>query len=224
MTEETQTPGVTELNGKLYMTNADGHLVPLELVRAERKLEDQLVRTIIGFAADLSAQIDRFKAHTFSDCAAFLSVLDAEYGVTNKAGRKGNCTFTSFDGLMKVELRIAENLTFGPELQTAKTLIDECINEWASDAAAPIRLLVNKAFSVDQTGRINRNAILSLRSTTEIEDPRWKQAMEAITASLRVIGTKTHFYFSRRASVNGSWEGITIDLADAKTPRQSEAA
>ena len=222
MTEKSQIPAVIELNGKMYMHNADGHLVPLELVREERKLEDQMVRSILTYAEELSGQIARFKAHTYDDCMAFLAVLADKYGVSNRAGKKGNVTFSSFDGLMKVEVRIAEALTFGPELQTAKELIDECINEWAADAAAPIRMLVNKAFDVDQAGKINRNAILSLRSTTEIKDPRWILAMEAITASLRVTGTKTQFYFSRRASVDDAWSSITIDLADAKTPRQSE--
>jgi hypothetical protein len=112
---------------------------------------------------------------------------------------------------------------FGPSLQTAKTLIDECINEWSADSNGPIRMLVNRAFQVDQAGRINRNAILSLRNV-EIDDDRWRHAMDAITASIRVIGTKTYFRFARRDDVDGAWENITIDLAAAEAPRQSVAA
>lgn len=204
--------------GRQYMINGDGHLVPLELVKPQHALEDQMVRKIIGHAEELSAQIDRFKGHTFEDIATFQALLQERYDAPRKGGKKGNVTFFSFDGLMKVEVRLADNIVFGAELQTAKTLIDECISEWAADANAPIRMLVNKAFQVDQAGRINRAAILSLR-TIEIDDDRWRRAMEAITASIRVIGSKTYFRFARRADQGGAWENVTIDLASAEAPR-----
>lgn len=205
------------LNGKPYMTNAEGHLVPKELVKAEHLLEDQMVRKIIGFAKELSAQIARFKGHTADDIGTFQLLLEEKYGASRKGGKKGNVTFFSYDGLMRVEVRLADNLVFGAELQTAKALIDECINEWAADANAPIRMLVNRAFQVDQAGRINRNAILSLRNV-QIDDERWRRAMDAITASIRVIGTKTYFRFGRRPNADAAWENITIDLAAAEAP------
>lgn len=211
----------TIIGGRPYMTNGEGHLVPLELVKPQYLLEDQTVRRIIGFAEALSAQIDRFKGHTFDDIATFQQVLEEEYGAPRKGGKKGNVTFFAFDGLLKVEVRMVDNIVFGPELQTAKGLIDECISEWAADANAPIRLLVNKAFQVDQQGRINRNAILGLRNV-QIDDARWLRAMEAITASIRVIGSRTYFRFGKRASTDAAWENITIDLASAEAPRSTQ--
>jgi len=212
--------GCIDVHGKLYMQSADGGLMPLELVKPERLLEDQMVRKIIDFAKELSAQIDRFKGHTLDDAATFLSLLAEKYGATRRGGKKGNVTFTSYDGLLRFEVRIAEALTFGPELQTAKELIDECINEWAADASGAIRMLINEAFQVDQAGRIDRNAVLKLRNV-EIDDERWLRAMEAITASIRVTGTKTQFYFKTRTTPDSGWQSITIDLAAAEAPRQS---
>jgi hypothetical protein len=210
-------PGAVEIEGRTYMHNGSGHLVPMELVKPEHRLEDEMVRKIVKFAGDLSAQIDRFKGHTADDIGAFQALLEQQYGGQRKGGKKGNVTFFTYDGLKRVEVRLADNLVFGAELQTAKGLVDECINEWAADANAPIRLLVNRAFQVDQAGRINRNAILSLRSV-EIDDERWRRAMEAITASIRVIGTKTYFRFGHRRSLDDSWSTITIDLASAEAP------
>lgn len=217
--QSTLPPGVTEIGGKIYMCNGEGHLVPQELVKAEDSLEDQLVRKIIGFADELSEQIARFKGHTADDIGTFQVLLEEKYGAARKGGKKGNVTFFSYDGLMKVEVRLADNLVFGAQLQTAKLLIDECINEWSADSNGPIRMLVNRAFQVDQAGRINRNAILSLRNV-EIDDDRWRRAMDAITASIRVIGTKTYFRFARRPNTDATWENITIDLAAAEAPRQ----
>lgn len=215
-------PGHVEMAGKLYMTNADGHLVPVELVKEEHGLEDQMVRKIIAFAAELSAQIDRFKGHTAEDIATFQQILAEKYQAPRRGGKKGNVTFFSYDGLQRVEVRLADNLVFGPELQTAKALIDECIGEWSAESNGPIRLLVNKAFQVDQAGRINRNAILGLRSIA-IDDERWRRAMEAITDSIRVIGRKTYFRFATRDSLDDPWTGITIDLAAAEAPRTEVA-
>ncbi len=214
--------GKVEIAGKNYMTNAEGHLVPAELVKDQHLLEDQMVRTILGHAEALSARIDRFKGHTFEDIATFQQLLEEKYKAARKGGKKGNVTFYSYDGLLKVEVRMGEDQVFGPELQTAKALIDECINEWAADANAPIRLLVNKAFQVDTAGRINRNGILGLR-TVDIVDERWQRAMDAITASIRVVGVKTRFYFWRRPNLDEPFQAITINLAtaDARAPREA---
>ena len=213
--------GAVELQGKLYMRDAKGLLVPLELVKPVDQLEDQMVRKIIGFAEELSAQIARFKGHTADDIGAFQALLAEQYGVEPKGGAKGNVTFTSFDGSLKVQVQIADNLTFGPQLQVAKQLIDECIAEWSAEANAPIRALVNHAFQVDKEGRVNRNAILQLRRVA-IEDERWKKAMEAITDSIRVQGSKSYIRFYRRPSAEAEWTAITIDLAAAKAPARAE--
>ena len=47
----------------------------------------------------------------------------------------------------------------------------------------------------------------------DIDDPRWKQAMEAIRDAMRVTGSKEYVRFYRRASIAARWEPVTIDLA-----------
>lgn len=116
-----------------YMKDAAGRLVPIDIVKPTEKLEDQLVKKIMDYARALSDQISRFKGHTGDDIAAYLSLIDEKYGV-KKGGRKGNMTFQTYDGLKKVQVAISENIVFGAELQTAKNLIDECINEWGADS------------------------------------------------------------------------------------------
>ena len=211
-------PGCEEIGGRLYMRDAQGRLVPYELVRPVDQLQDELVRKIIGYADELSRQIDRFKGHTADDIGSFQALIADEYGARPRGGAKGNVTFSSYDGTLRVEVRIAESLSFGPELQAAKLLIDDCIGEWSADANGPVRALVNHAFQVDQAGRINRGAILSLRRVA-IDDPRWRSAMEAITDAIRVEGSKTHYRFWRRSSTDEPWTAITIDIASARAPR-----
>lgn len=196
-----------------YMKNAAGHLVPEHLVKDTEKLEDQLVNKIMSFASELSDQISRFKGHTGDDIAAYLSLIDEKYGV-KKGGRKGNMTFQSYDGLNKVQVSISENIVFGAELQTAKTLIDECITAWGANSRPEIVTLIDHAFKVDKEGKINRNALLSLRRL-DIQDETWQRAMQAITDSIRVEGSKLYYRFYERDTPEAAWQAVTVDLAKA---------
>ncbi|MBP2301280.1 DUF3164 family protein [Azospirillum picis] len=209
----TDTPATAPAIPAGYMADAKGRLVPEALVKPTDKLQDQLVRKLMGYADDLSAQVARFKAHTFDDVGAFLALLAEQYQDT-RGGQKGNMTLTSFDGTMKVQVAVADHMTFGPELQIAKNLIDACIADWSTGANDNIRALVEHAFRVDQEGQVSRDAIFALRRVA-IEDERWKQAMAAIADSVRIEGTKSYVRFYRRPSPDAAWKAVTIDLASA---------
>jgi hypothetical protein len=200
-------------NGKIYMANAKGALVPIEMVRPEDQLEDETVRRIIGHALALSAQVARFKAHVFEDIGGFEAILAQEYGAT-KGGAKGNKTLMSHDGLFKVQEAVADLIDFGPQLQIAKELIDECLIEWAADARPEVRALVASAFNTDKAGQINRSNIFMLLRL-DSEDLRWHRAMDAIRAAMRVVGSKRYVRCYHRDAPDAPWAAITIDLAKA---------
>lgn len=205
--------GIITVAGELYMRDARGALAPLSLVRAQDKLQDETVRKIAHFARALSAQIARFKAHTFDDISAFLAILDQEYGA-KPGGKKGNLTLTSYDGRLKVQVAVADRIEFGPELQSAKLLVDECLTEWSADSRDELRAIVNRAFQVDKEGQVNR-AEIQMLLRTEIADERWKRAMKAVQDSMRVIETRQYVRVYERETTTAPWRPITIDLASA---------
>lgn len=217
----TQTPfapasipdGITVVNGNEYMHDAKGTPIPVELIAPASKLEDQVVRTIIGYGTALSGQVSRFKAHTFEDLSVLEGLLAEQYGLS-KGGTKGNKTFMSHDGLYKVQIQVADTIDFGPQLQIAKTLVDECLNEWSADSGPEIRAIVTKAFNTDKAGQINRSEIFMLLRL-EINDERWTRAMKAIKDAMRVVGSKTYVRCYSRETFDGEWQAITIDLAKA---------
>lgn len=200
-------------NGKHYMADPKGALVPVEMVKTTDLLMDEQVRKIIGFAQSLHDQIARFKEHTLGDVSGLLAVFDQEHGVA-LGGVKGNVTLTSFDGTLKVQLAIADQITFGPELQSAKKLVDECLNEWSSDSRPELRAIVQRAFNTEKEGLVNRADLFGLLRL-DIDDPRWQRAMKAIRDSIRVEGTKEYVRFYERADARQAWKAITIDLAVA---------
>lgn len=216
MSEFTPTPipsGRFDLDGREYMSDAKGSLVPVALIKPQHLLQDEMVRKIIGYATALSEQVARFKAHTFADIGAFEALLEQEYGV-KVGGAKGNKTLMTHDGLFKVQVQVADYIDFGPELQTAKGLIDECLNEWAAGARDELRAIVTRAFNTDKPGQINRSEVFMLLRL-DIADPRWQRAMDAIRDAMRVVGSKTYVRCYRRADQETQWESVSIDLAKA---------
>lgn len=205
--------GRVEVSGKTYMTDAKGALVPEELVKPVDKLIDDQVRKIISYAVPLHHEIARFKRHTLNDVADLLAVLFQEYE-TKLGGEKGNVTLTTVNGLMQVRMQVQERLTFGPELQAAKALVDEYLTELTVDSGPELRGIVHHAFRTDQAGLVNRAELFRLLRY-EIEDARWQQAMRAIKDSIRIEGSKEHVRFYLRPTPQSKWEAVTIDVADA---------
>jgi len=196
-----------------YLPDAKGALVPVSLIKPTHLLEDELVRKVMGHAIALSDQVSRFKEHTFDDLGAFEALLAQEYGST-VGGAKGNKTLSTHDGLFKVSVQVADNIVFGSELQIAKGLVDECLNEWSQGSRDEIRAIVTRAFNTDKAGQINRSEIFMLLRL-EITDPRWQLAMKAIRDAMRVEGSKTYVRCHRRDTCDSAWQAVSIDLAKA---------
>lgn len=204
---------VLSIEGRAFMSDAGGRLVPVDLVKPEHKLEDQTVRKIVAYGLDLSAQVARFRGHTFDDINSFIDLLAEQYG-GKRGGKKGNVTISSYDGTQKVTVQVQDQLSFGPELQVAKELVDECITAWSAGASDEIRALVEHAFQVDKEGRINRAALFQLRRL-EIDDKQWRSAMAALGEAIRVIGSREYVRIYRREHARAKWLPVSIDIAQA---------
>jgi hypothetical protein len=206
-------PGVIVVGGKKFMRDAKARLVPLEMVKPVDLLVDQTVRKMMAYADELSAVVARFKGHSFDDVGALEALISEKYEA-KLGGAKGNITITTVDGCMRVQVQVQDQIEFGPELQAAKALVDECISEWSEGARSEIRALVLDAFQVDKAGLINRGKLFQLRRIN-IRDDAWLRAMEALSDSIRVIGSKTYMRFYRRENPQAAWKAVTIDMAAA---------
>lgn len=208
-----QHPAAIDVGGSPYLRDAKGSLVPIASVKAQDLLMDETVRAMLGQARALSERIAAFKAQAFEQVRAFQELLAQQYGAT-VGGTKGNITLLSYDGCMKVQVQVSDLLEFGPELQAAKALVDECLTEWSEGSAHEMRALVNRVFQVDQQGKINHNAmfmLLRVESTNE----RWQRAMEAVKDSMRVISTRTYMRFYERPKADAAWRAVSLDMASA---------
>lgn len=208
--------GCEVIDGRLFWLDHKRNLIRDEMVKPKDKLQDQTVRKIIKFARELSAQIVRFKAHTMADLAALDQIVAEQYGFV-KAGNKGkgNRTYMTVDGLMKVTVQVTEFMDFGPELQIAKGIVTDCLNEWSASASPEIQTIVTRAFNTDQEGKVNRSDVLMLLRL-DIKDARWLQAMDAIRDAMRPRSSKEYVRFATRDSADSEdWVSITVDMAKA---------
>ncbi len=185
----------TEINGSEMMIDAQGRYVPCDTIRAVDLLRDELIRSLIPEVEELSKKLAELKAKAFKDVDDFLALSASQYGVKSKA-IKGNITLKTYNGEYEVRLASADNIEFDEQLQVAKELIDECLTEWCDGANAKLAVIVKDAFKVDRKGRLDKNRILGLRKY-EIEDEKWKRAMEAIGNSVSVTGRRRYIRFFR---------------------------
>ena len=75
-----------------------------------------------------------------------------------------------------------------------------------------MKTIINDAFAVDKEGKFNLGRILGLRQL-EIADPDWKKAMDAISDSLQVIGSKRYMRVYERVGNQDQWRSISLDFA-----------
>lgn len=196
-----------------YRQAADGTLVPIAKIKPIDLARDALVQEIVEKARDLNGIMTDFKSDTLADIAAFVQLSAEQYGA-KLGGEKGNVTLYSFDGKYKIQRAMSENIVFDERLQAAKALIDACINKWSEGINDNIHVLVNDAFRVDKEGKISTGRVLGLRRLN-IVDNEWQAAMNAISESLQVIGTKAYIRIYERNGEGDKYVPLSLDLAGA---------
>jgi hypothetical protein len=193
-----------------FMTDSQGRQVPLDLVSEIDKLRDQTVRRIADEAMKMKEILGEFKTRIRDDIYTFVELSANQFGKA-WGGKKGNITLTTYDGKYRLIVAMDDTIIFDERLQIARQIIGECLDKWSCDARPEIRMLVNDAFQVDKTGKISTARVLGLRRL-EIHDADWQKAMQAITESIQVSGTKQYLRFYER-DTNGEYKQIALDVA-----------
>lgn len=195
---------------KDYWKDANGNLVHVANIKDIDKLRTEIVRSVAQESLLLNLHIAQIKKRIFSDILTFIDLSIEQFGAKT-GGKKGNTTLYTFDGQFKIQYAISERLQFDERIQAAKSLIDECLRDWTQDSSTEIKTLITRAFNVDKEGNLNTQRILELRHV-KIEDKRWLRAMDAISDSLQVIGSKAYVRVYERDE-SGKYNQIMLDFA-----------
>lgn len=198
-----------------YWENSQGALVPEANVKEIDKLRDQTVRRVWEKAEAINQALAEFKEIAFADIAAFIQISADQYQA-KLGGNKGNVSLITFDGRFKIQRNFAERIVFDERLHAAKILIDDCLKEWTADGRDEIKAIINNAFNVDKKGEISTTRVLGLKKI-EISHPKWLEAMQAITDSINIAGSKSYLRFYQRNDDTGEYEPMSLDIASIKT-------
>lgn len=193
-----------------FRMNAQGNLIAEANIKPIHLQEDELVRELYSEIFAQHQRLKHLKKKLRESFDAHVAMAVEEYGVT-LGGKKGNLGLSSFDGSIRIERSINDYITFGPELEAAKALIDECLRDWSKDSGTELRAIVEDAFRVNKKGLISTSEVLKLRRHN-FTDPRWLRAMDAIGDSIKVDSSRTYFRTYIRDE-NGDYEYISLDIA-----------
>ena len=199
-----------DLDLKQYRQDARGNLVPIANMKPIDLARDDFIREAFAKILPLREQMAELKAQQMADANAFIDLSVEQYG--SKRSVKGNTMLTSFDGKQRIIIAQADVLHFDERLQAAKALIDECLNEWTQDSRAELKTFVLQAFDVSKEGKINVRKVLELRKL-EIDDDKWKRAMQAIADSLHTQATREYIRYYQRNEETGKYEQVVLDFA-----------
>jgi len=203
-TEKTEIP-------KGFALNSQGHMVPVKLIKPIDRARDNLVNNLIDAAKAVREPMVQFRQDAEDTIIEFINLSGSQYDA-KLGGKKGNVQLMSYDGLRMVRRTYGETMYFDERIQAAKSLIDECIVEWSKGSNINVKSLVNHAFQVDKQGQISRDRVLGLKKL-DINDKKWRQAMQAITDSIQTSGRKSYLTFYERPSLDADWVRITMDIA-----------
>ncbi len=187
-----------------------GNAIPVKYIDPVDKNRDRLVNRLMKKAMSISDGICKLREMAFDDIDAFIEDTEKRYKVKVRT-KVGNKAFTDFSNTMKIEVKVAHTIQFDERLSLAKAIIDGCIKRWAEGSDDKIKLLIDQAFKVDKKGNLDKDKVLGLRQL-KIKDTEWRKAMDIISDSTKVIGSKRYIKFSRKNG-KGDWDSVSLDIA-----------
>ncbi len=198
-----------------YMKDRKGRLNPIETVSDYDIEMNDFVLKHVAKAREVQASLKAFKQSVYDDCYAFIDLLAEKYESKRRlGGKKGNVTFSAFDGSVQVNISIQDRVKLGPELKIAEELIKECAEEWAETSRREVKAIVHQVFEVNKEGSLSTSEILGFRRKYKdiSDDERWVRGMDAIADAIMVVGSKSYLNFKER-NAEGKLQNIPLDLA-----------
>lgn len=208
-------PGARDIPGLgVHLRNSLGHLVHIDAINPADLLEHELVYKITDYGLELRGYMARFLAHSRTDLGDYDAVLAQEYKIDAGArSKKGNRTYTSFDALRQVEVKMQDRRAFGPQLDVARAGLDDMIRRHGAGARPILMTLVSLAFGVgEKEDKVDMAALLALRRQN-FDDEAWPDIQRAIGDAIRVVGTKEYLRILARPNLNATFEPIKLALS-----------
>lgn len=200
----------TQLKEKTWRDEA-GTEVPANRITPLEKMKEKHSYKIASDASKINKHLSSFKTAIKTLCTeVFDNVMTAQ---EKQKATKGNFTWYNFDGSIKIEVSINENIEFdGLLIEKCKQKLLEIVGESISQDKAFIKELVLSAFQTSK-GRLDTKKIMSLKKySSRIKDERYQQAMTFLDESIRRPDSKTYFRVWVKDE-NGQYQNIDLNFS-----------
>ncbi len=196
------------------LTDRRGKRVDVSHIKPQHLDEHMLTTELLEEARELNDRLKDFREKCLTSIPKHRERISENYDVSLRPNKKGNMTVSTYDGRGKIEVRVSEFLTFGAELETAKEIIDRCINRWSQTADSKIKTLIDDVFQTDARNRINVQRVLGLRQY-DFDDEDWKIAMKMISDAVRVAHSKSYVRISEFDEAADRLISIPLNISNA---------
>lgn len=193
-----------------FIINAKGDHIRIENVPELALLKDQLIKMFVNQAQEISETISSFKSLAFSELDTLCDIAAEEHG-EKLGGKKGNIKITSYDGKFQIVKTLRDVHTLEEQMPLIKQLIGEVTAEWKGAASEDLKNVIDKVLKVKDEGVINMQNVRDLLGMN-VKHPKWKQAMQLILDSLKVIDQRSYVNVYERGD-DGRYNLIPLSIA-----------
>lgn len=189
----------------------DGSVISYSKLDPVKQLEHDLVMDLCSSADVQHANLTGFKSICMAELPAHREFIFEKYNA-KIGGKEGNMTRRSVCGTRMIKYVVGKQTSFGSELESAKALIDEFLDQELVGSKETIQAIVGKVFKVNTKGRVDTQGILGLRDH-KFDDPLWDRAMEAIEDAIVRDKANTYIHFYHIDTETGDETRVPLDFA-----------
>ncbi|WP_295582231.1 DUF3164 family protein [uncultured Lamprocystis sp.] len=195
-----------------YLADAHDRLVPLANIPDAELLRNELVHGLLGMVRTTHADLAALKAQLLTRVAEHVALVASDYDV-DITGSNGNCALVSYNGRAKIERVSADRVVVGEQIHAAEALVRDYLADATREAGPALIAIVDRAFRRNtKTGQLNVARLLDFVAV-KIDDPRWRNAQQAIRDSLQAQGSVTYFRAYERDDITQPWRQLPLDFS-----------
>jgi len=188
-----------------------GKAVPQEYVPELDRDRDAMVERIFKKALKLEEAIAAFRVEALCELDTYLAKLAKANKV--KENWKGNISLDSFDGSLRIQRNMDDQVGFSESLQIVKTQIDDWLRDRLNGVDDALAKVVSQAFNVDKQGRVNTAMIMKLLHL-DIKDPKWQKAMAILKDSIVTKSSRQYVSFASKeiTEAGENWHKVCLNF------------
>lgn len=200
-----------------HITGPNGELYTRSMLNPQIVKADDVVRKTVKLAEKLS---DYVAAVNHSVTNTVLKHLD-ETAEAHGEKWQGSTILKTFDGTMQIEIDVQQIRSYDERLQVAAEKIRSWIDrklELVTDPGArrvfeQVSQIAKTALRIDHKGNVDQAKLIQLRKFEFSTEPEWVEAMQLISESERITGSKRYIRFKKANPETGKLESIPVDFS-----------